>query len=1207
MLDGMPPLEREWVEEQAAILNGNYTQGLDDHLVVGMLLVSEPREITPMTRLDDEFMPVGTDRAQCRRILRAAHFWFPVETPCSGRHPAAKLGAGESQHFLRSISHQMCHDATAPENECGLPAAEILEAWAREGPIAAELGTETFCDQIVNLAIDGKLRNLIKTFQTPRGAALGPAGAAGLGDPRGPAAGLGDPSGPAAGSAHAAGLGEASLEAEAKARQQASVADTLRTVVSCLQEVCRAEQMSAPSQQRIRGALADLECLWDDIKRGRADAPPLTGTKVYAFSWTYKLDCIHFSDQLKGQSHVAQALELARRISMHPRLMDSVSAPAVPSQAVMCKSAVDLDLFTMVFARDFVFFVPKPHLAPRTIRLVRAGDFNGHLRADSSPQFGRDILVMEIDIFRSVGADLGHSCFSKLVWQNVKIEKRLMVMQQIGQRAGKFPDKLKKLRNSLWCEAGGSTEQFDYIRRGIVSILFDCGVESGLATAPALGPPRLEELGLDPQEGAADDDLIDVQQVGSFCPLALPIPDHDHGMHHTMEEVRDYFDFEETVFEPTKAFAKYFSHQGRMTFFKAHAILKNPHLSADEKDEMMDLFNTLCPQWVEHRWQYQLDVFTWQLKRRSAIIRLWALIPAFSTPEDRAKHESSFTDKEKAAIDRITSGDAACADYWMKVYCLEGLCRWGGYVRGWLHGCFCHQTQLMEGRQIECCHKGRNASLWAGSKQEESRLQIASMPVPKEALEILVDHPELQGVISEFVGARNSIAHRFQLFFGFWHKLPWAIVKLYEAEIDPRAEVKARVVVTAGLLVQLWRDRGTTWYGEVGARFLDPQHPTGIQIHILALSKRYVMSPTLAAELHVYASSLLVMQGLESRHHLARMYLEVARSAKLPAVCASMRRMQNPDTRDPRFRLNLDSYARRVSELVPSEARGQGHDLKHDKPKMYGMVYGCSAHSMHASTQREAAAINAFRASIARPEPLALEGEAKLEENFICEYVRGLLPEGEMFLLGGDGGASPGDVGTDVLIFQMVALHPERKATIERISHMSEITWERGLLGISVAKLDPVRGAAAGDGDGQFFCDLSMAGEPLSLTQFYNDGWHKRLYAFQESRVQEVFENTLVHESVLSIEDDPDAAAASAIVPHSRQGLGSDDLCRRVGDVVVSAPGLDETTLAERLPGISARALGSMLERMTSNALIERTPAAAEGRIYHTRKYAVIC
>ena len=167
MLDGMPPLEREWVEEQAAILNGNYTQGLDDHLVVGMLLVSEPREITPMTRLDDEFMPVGTDRAQCRRILRAAHFWFPVETPCSGRHPAAKLGAGESQHFLRSISHQMCHDATAPENECGLPAAEILEAWAREGPIAAELGTETFCDQIVNLALDGKLRNLIKTFQTP--------------------------------------------------------------------------------------------------------------------------------------------------------------------------------------------------------------------------------------------------------------------------------------------------------------------------------------------------------------------------------------------------------------------------------------------------------------------------------------------------------------------------------------------------------------------------------------------------------------------------------------------------------------------------------------------------------------------------------------------------------------------------------------------------------------------------------------------------------------------------------------------------------------------------------------------------------------------------------------------------------------------------------------------------------------------------------
>jgi len=565
------------------------------------------------------------------------------------------------------------------------------------------------------------------------------------------------------------------------------------------------------------------------------------------------------------------------------------------------------------------------------------------------------------------------------------------------------------------------------------------------------------------------------------------------------------------------------------------------------------------------------------------------LLPTID-PKEAAKNEESFTAKEKAAIDTIASDE--CRDYWMKVYLVTPLCRWGATVRGFLHGCFCHEAELLEGKAIPCDHKGRNSSRFAGSMLDEFSGTLQSMPVPKPALELLREDPSLEPLTVEFLAARNAIVHRFVLFFGFWHKLPWAIVKLFEAEIDRRHVVKSRVVATARVLLELYDARGQTWFGEVAARFLDPGHPSGLRHHVVALSRRYQMSATLAQELYAYASALIVMQGLESRHHLGRIYMECARAAKLPAICANLRRHQNPDMRDPRFRERLDTYMERTHELVPPGTLGGQQLFKAQmKPQLYGIIYGCSADSMYARTDQEVMAIDAFKGKIARAVAPAGTAADQVERSFVAEHMRTLLEEGSVFYvapeaLEGGGGSDPDE--SKPFIFQMVSAHPERKATIEKISHMADLTWTPGTLAVAALQVDALR---PGGGD-ELVCDLSMAVEPLDLFQFYNNGCHRRLHTFQAPGVQAVFDNLIGINEALPVQDQTEEDSAEARI--------DEDVMNRVGDAVASAQGLSETALVEYLPDLAAGTVRATLDRMGRSALLECTAGA--GGVYRNKR-----
>jgi len=240
------------------------------------------------------------------------------------------------------------------------------------------------------------------------------------------------------------------------------------------------------------------------------------------------------------------------------------------------------------------------------------------------------------------------------------------------------------------------------------------------------------------------------------------------------------------------------------------------------------------------------------------------------------------------------------------------------------------------------------------------------------------------------------------------------------------------------------------------------------------------------------------MQGLESRHHLAHQLLEGGRAAKLPSVCAQLRRRQNPDLRDSRFRASLEHYMSQLDEFVqPLHGSESLQKLKPTAFQKYSWVYSSSLNSMHQSVEQETMTIEAFKASLPRPLDKALPmGEQ--EGSFVAEHMRAILEEGGLYCVEPEVTSGPG--AGKPFLFQMVSAHPERKATIERMSQMAEVTWAPGMLAIATLQIDPNRPG----GEEDHICSLDMEPESLDLFEFFAGGCHERLYTFQLPIVRQV-------------------------------------------------------------------------------------------------------
>ncbi len=133
-----------------------------------------------------------------------------------------------------------------------------------------------------------------------------------------------------------------------------------------------------------------------------------------------------------------RSLELVFMGQLAGDALQSFSTMRLPSPALLYDARITIDMCSMLFAREVILSRAAERARPWII----------HLRADSSPQFGRDFLVSQLDYVQ-----FGTSC------RDTVITKRLLPMQCIGSRSAGSHQKLEKLLFALTLESEQVSQQ----------------------------------------------------------------------------------------------------------------------------------------------------------------------------------------------------------------------------------------------------------------------------------------------------------------------------------------------------------------------------------------------------------------------------------------------------------------------------------------------------------------------------------------------------------------------------------------------------------------------------------------------------------------------------------------------------------------------------------------------------------------------------
>lgn len=179
---------------------------------------------------------------------------------------------------------------------------------------------------------------------------------------------------------------------------------------------------------------------------------------------------------------------------------------------------MELDLATLIFAQ-------------RTI-LTSKSTWAIHLRADSSPQGGRDWFLSEYDLVKMAG-QISHKHVTWLLQrQQLSIVKRILPASILGQRASSTVHKAQQLVHALSLES----ESVQFSIQRTFSLLSDFGAEGGMINVPA---SSIDAFSHHHSHSAPDADFSDAAvDTGLQSALhrlfgkAMPIADCDHSIHH---------------------------------------------------------------------------------------------------------------------------------------------------------------------------------------------------------------------------------------------------------------------------------------------------------------------------------------------------------------------------------------------------------------------------------------------------------------------------------------------------------------------------------------------------------------------------------------------------------------------------------------------------------------------------------------------------
>ena len=186
------------------------------------------------------------------------------------------------------------------------------------------------------------------------------------------------------------------------------------------------------------------------------------------------------------------------------------------------------------------------------------------------------------------------------------------------------------------------------------------------------------------------------------------------------------------------------------------------------------------------------------------------------------------------------------------------------------------------------------------------------------------------------------------------------------------------------------------------------------------------MGLTLRRELLSYGTALLVLKGLESRHHLVSQRVGRGRAASVPAVSAELRRLQNRDLHDGRFQ-----------EMLPDLLDGLGTltTLPYiNKEQLLSNVVGQVYRGLHSNLDRQAEYFARFRKYLQQSQTIHVRTP---DYDMKAAHANQVLVQSGFY-----GMVRPTDPGRKHTIFQVLSMNPGRRMYIQRAARMgTDAAW----------------------------------------------------------------------------------------------------------------------------------------------------------------------
>ena len=414
------------------------------------------------------------------------------------------------------------------------------------------------------------------------------------------------------------------------------------------------------------------------------------------------------------------------------------------------------------------------------------------------------------------------------------------------------------------------------------------------------------------------------------------------------------------------------------------------------------------------------DVLHWVIPRQEPI-------RALNTDQLGPSHD---LEADEIKFLTLVAGSGLSADeqqksdkFWAIAALICPLADWGHHVVNWLHACPCPKpcsstSKSKAARSKQCPLKGRRAIQMACGQMADFIAQLNAVGINPRAQEFMrgLGADVRNTLLTEFNLAKSCMQLRMSQSFSFWEQRPWRFLRIAEC-----------LTVEGGPALERSRQ-------EARALLDNPSSPAAISVIEANFTMRGSslrsdlevfahggsMGIHLRRELLSYGTSLLVLQGLESRHHLVALKVGRGRAASVPAVSAEIRRMQNRDLHNPRFQSMLPDLLVGISSLTSLPYENQTQLINN----IMGQVY----RGLHADLSSQADYFARFRKHLQFAQSTAAARVRPRDYDMMMAHLKESLQHAGFY-------AIPHSQGHH-LVFQLLSTNPGQRMYLQRAAHM---------------------------------------------------------------------------------------------------------------------------------------------------------------------------